>query len=48
MLADHIEAHVFKELQVIDHGLTVRWSVKSIWPVPLIQGTKDEAEVSVQ
>ena len=48
MFPKHIETKAFQHLQVIDHGFSIWWRVKSIWPVPLIQSSEHEDELSIQ
>lgn len=48
MFAKHVEAKALEHLEIIDHGLTVRGKMETVWPVALIKGTKEEVEFAIE
>jgi hypothetical protein len=48
VLAKHVEAKVLQHLEVIFHGFTVGWRVKTIWPISLVKSAKLEDELAIE
>lgn len=48
MFPNHVKAKVLQELEVIYHGLSGGWCIKSIRPVTLVKGSEHEDKFTVQ